>query len=167
MYCSPQANYPHDAWQPLVRSFIGAYKNGGSMAPPSGATAVGAMWYKTVLQSTTCSGAAQPEGWSTGTDSLSWAIVLPSGSSGMKVRATSNGAVISTVDVNPGLNFGSPTGVKAGAQMLELLNSAGTVVMTATGGLCISSGCPEGMYNMNYQVVGLNDGDGSASCSSS
>lgn len=137
------------------------------MAPPSGATAVGAMWYKTILQSSTCSGATQPDGWSTGTDSISWAIVLSSGSSGMKVRATSNGVVISTVDVNPGLNFGSPTGVKAGAQMLELLDSAGKVVMTSTGGQCVSSGCPEGMYNMNYQVVGLSDGGGSASCSSS
>ena len=83
----------------------------------------------------------------------------------MKIRATSNGAVISTVNVNAGLNFGSPTGVRAGAQMLELLNSAGTVVMTATSGSCVSSGCPDGMYNMNYQVVGLSDGGGSAVCS--
>ena len=137
------------------------------MAPPSGATAVGAMWYKTILQSATCSGATQPDGWSTGTDSLTWAIVLPSGSSGMTVRLTSNGAVISTVNVNPGLNFGSPTGVQAGAQMLELLNPAGSVVMTATGGLCVSSGCPDGMYNMNYQVIGLSKGGGNANCSNS
>lgn len=84
----------------------------------------------------------------------------------MKVRLTSNGNVISTVSVNPGLNFGSPTGVQAGAQMLELLNSVGSVVMTATNGQCVSSGCPSGMYNMNYQVVGLSNGGGSASCSS-
>ncbi len=137
------------------------------MAPPSGATAIGSMWYKTILQGATCSGATQPTGWSTGTDSLSWAVVLPSNSSKMKVRLTSNGKVISTVSVNPGLNFGSPTGVQAGAQMLQLLNAAGTVVMTATGGLCVSSGCPQGMYNMNYQVVGLSSGGGSASCTSS
>ena len=134
------------------------------MSPPSGATAIGAMWYKTILQSSTCSGATQPNGWSTGSDSLNWAIVLPSGSSGMKVRATSNGNVISTVNVNPGLNFGSPTAVQAGSQLLQLLNSAGTVVMSATGGECVSSGCPAGMYNMNYQVVGLNSGSSGASC---
>lgn len=134
------------------------------MAPPSGATAVGAMWYKTILQSSTCSGASQPDGWSTGTDSISWAIVLSSGSSGMQVRATSNGVVISTVKVNPGLNFGSPTGVQAGAQTLELLDSTGKVVMTANGGLCVSSGCPDGMYNMNYQVVGLGEDGGTTSC---
>ncbi|KAL9125883.1 MAG: hypothetical protein Q9175_008010, partial [Cornicularia normoerica] len=133
MYCSPQANYPHTAWQPLVTSFINAYKANNSMAPPSGATAIGSMWYKTILQGASCSGATQPNGWSTGTDSLSWAVVLPSGSSGMKVRLTSNGSVISTVSVNSGLNFGSPTGVQAGPQMLQLVNSAGTVVMTATG----------------------------------
>lgn len=135
------------------------------MYPPSGATAVGTLWYKTILQDASCSGATQPNGWSTGTDSLTWAVVLPSGSSGMKVRLTSNGAVISTVSVNAGLNYGSPTGVQAGAQMLQLLNSAGTVVMTATGGECVSSGCPAGMYNMNYQVLGLSSGSGSASCS--
>ena len=166
MYCSPQANYPHTAWQPLVTSFINAYKANNSMAPPSGATAIGSMWYKTILQGASCSGATQPNGWSTGTDSLSWAVVLPSGSSGMKVRLTSNGSVISTVSVNSGLNFGSPTGVQAGPQMLQLVNSAGTVVMTATGGECVSSGCPAGFYNMNYQVVGLSNGGGSASCSS-
>ena len=135
------------------------------MYPPSGATAIGTLWYKTILQDASCSGATQPNGWSTGTDSLTWAVVLPSGSSGMKVRLTSNGAVISTVSVNAGLNYGSPTGVQAGAQMLQLLNSAGTVVMTATGGECVSSGCPAGMYNMNYQVLGLSSGSGSASCS--
>lgn len=166
MYCSPQADFPHTAWQPLVESFIKAYKNGGSMAPPSGATAIGSMWYKTILQDADCSGATQPDGWSTGTDSLTWAIVLPSGSSGMTVRLTSNGNVISTVSVNPGLNYGSPTGVQAGAQMLELLNSGGSVVMTATNGQCVSSGCPAGIYNMNYQVVGLSNGGSSASCSS-
>lgn len=166
MYCSPQADFPHTDWQPLVTSFIEAYKSGSSMAPPSGATAVGAMWYKTVLQNASCSGATQPDGWSIGTDSISWAIVLPSTSSGMTVRATSNGDVISTVSVNPGLNFCSPTGVQAGAQMLELVNSAGTVVMTATNGQCVSSGCPAGMYNMNYQVAGLTEGGANASCSS-
>lgn len=166
MYSSPQAAFPHAAWQPLVTSFIEAYKAGGTMAPPSGATAVGSMWYKTILQDASCSGATPPSGWSTGTDSLTWAIVLPSGSSGMKACLTSNGSVISTVSVNPGLNFGSPTGVQAGAQMLQLLDSAGNVVMTATGGECISSSCPAGMYNMNYQVVGLSADGGSASCSS-
>ena len=164
-YCEPQGNFPHTAWQPLVKSFISAYKAGGSMAPPSGATAIGSMWYKTILQSASCSGATEPNGWSTGSDSLNWAVVLPSGSSGMKVRATSNGAVISTVNVNPGLNFGSPTGVQAGAQLVELLDSSGKVVMSATGGSCVSSGCPAGIYNMNYVVVGLGTGSSSATCS--
>ena len=137
------------------------------MAPPSGSTAVGSMWYKTVLQSASCSGATQPNGWSTGTDALNWAVVLASGSSGYQVRATSNGKVLSTVKVNPGLNFGSPTGVQAGSQLLELLDSSGKVVMSATAGECVSTGCPAGMYNMNYQVVGLNTGSSSASCTTS
>ena len=164
-YCAPQSSFPHTAWQPLVTSFINAYKSGGGMAPPNGATAVGSMWYKTILQSSSCSGATLPDGWSTGTDSLTWAVVLPSNAYGMKVRLTSNGHVISTVNVNPGLNFGSPAGVRAGTQLLQLLNAAGTVVMTATGGACVSAGCPLGLYNMNYQVVGLSNGAAGASCS--
>ncbi len=128
------------------------------MAPPSGTTAVGLMWYKTISQNETCS-STQPTGWDEGTDSLNWAIVLAAGSSGMQIKAISNGAVLETVGVNPGLNFGSPHGLQYGAQMLQLVDSGGNVVMSTGQGACVSSDCPDGIYNMNLQVVGLVEGN--------
>ena len=80
----------------------------------------------------------------------------------MQVRTISNGVVLQTANVYPGMNWGSPSGVQAGVQVLELVDSGGNVVMSATGGKCVSSGCPDGIYNMNYQVVGLENGSGSA-----
>ena len=124
------------------------------MKPPANAAAVGAMWYKTTLQGVTCP-ENQPTNYATATDALNWAVVLPAGSSGMQIRATSNGVVLATVAGKAGLNMGAPSGVKAGEQRLEVLNSAGTVVLRATNGRCVSSGCPDGIYDFNYQVVGL------------
>jgi len=164
-----QASWPHTGWQPLIASFIKAWKAGGtssSMVPPPNTQAVGAIWYKTILQTATCpNNAPQPQGWDTGSDSLNWAIVVGTGYSGMKVRAISNGVVLQTANVYPGMNWGSPSGVQAGVQRLELVDSTGKVVMSATGGKCVSSGCPDGIYNMNFQVVGLGNGNGfSGSC---
>ena len=134
------------------------------MTPPSGATAVGLMWYKTISQNETCP-STEPTGWDEGTDSLNWAIVLAAGSSGMEVRAISNGVVLQTVGVNPGLNMGSPHGLQYGAQMLQLLDSGGDVVMSTGQGACVSSDCPDGIYNMNLQVVGLVEGNqGNVGC---
>ena len=134
------------------------------MAPPSGATAVGLMWYKTISQNETCP-STEPTGWDEGTDSLNWAIVLAAGSSGMQIRAISNGVVLQTVGVNPGLNMGSPQGLQYGAQMLQLLNSGGDVIMSTGQGACVSSDCPNGIYNMNLQVIGLVEGNqGNVGC---
>ena len=43
--------------------------------------------------------------------------------------------------------------------MLQLLDSSGNVVMSTGKGACVSSDCPNGIYNMNLQVVGLVEGD--------
>lgn len=128
------------------------------MEPP-GSSPVGAMWYKTILQSASCpSNVAQPQGFDTGTDSLDWAVIIPAGSSGMQVRAISNGVTLQTANVFPGLNWGAPTGLQAGVQLLEVLDGSGNVVMSAAGGKCVSAGCPDGIYNMNVQVLGLTSG---------
>ena len=163
---SSQATFPHNAWQPLITSFIAAWKAGGSTASmsPPGNQAMGALWYKTILQDESCPG-AQPEAFSTGTDTLNWAIVLPAGSSGMQIRGTSNNNVLQTMNVYPGMSFGSFKDVQAGMQLLELLDSSGTVVMATGQGGCVATDCPDGIYNMNYQVLGLAQGaDGSSGC---
>lgn len=138
-----------------------AWKSDGtiySMSPPSNMPAVGAMWYKTILQNASCSNAAKPQGWGMGTDSLNWAVVIPAGSKGIQVRAISNNVVLQTAPLVAGLNFGSPIGVQPGVQMLQLLDGGGNIIMLSTSGKCVSSGCPDGIFNMNYQVLGLAQG---------
>ena len=125
---------------------------------------MGALWYKTILQNTHCLNDGQgthwekPEGFATGTDALNWAVVLPPGSIGMQIRAISDNAVLSTVDIDPGLNYGAPSGVLAGEQRLELLDPGGNVVISATGGRRVEASCPDGIYNMNYHIVGPDQG---------
>lgn len=97
----------------------------------------------------------QPQGFSTGSDSLNWAVVLASGASGYKIRTISNGAVLQTIGISAGLNYGASAGVQAGAQSLELVDGSGNVVLSAGGAMDVSSGCPENIYNMNYQVAAL------------
>ena len=76
----------------------------------------------------------------------------------MQVRAISNGVVVQNTTVYPGMNWGSPSGVQAGVQALELVDASGNVVMSGASGKCVEQGCPDGIYNMNYQVVGLDEG---------
>jgi len=160
------ANYKqwsHDGWRPLISSFITAFKNeqtAASMAPPTGIAAVGSLWYKTMLKSAVCpldpgnDRANKPDGWESGTDALNWAIVAPAGKS-YSVRLISNGQVVATIALKAGLNYGSQIGVRPGLQRMELIDASGKVLLAAAGGRCISSGCPDCIYNMNYQVVEL------------
>lgn len=101
----------------------------------------------------------KPEGFETGTDSLNWAVILPAGSSDLRIQAISGNVVLSTVEAGAGLKFGSPNGEQAGEQRLELLDAGGIIVMSTTGGRCVEADCPHGMYNMNYHVVGLTQGN--------
>ena len=147
----------HTAWQPLIRSFIRAFKAGysaSSMTTSTG-TVLGAIWYKDILQSSYCSGDTQPTGFSAGTDAINWAIVVAEAGLGYKIRLTSNGAVLDTADLHVGLNYGSTSTINAGSQLVQVLDSSGDVIRTAEGGPDVSGGCPDGIYNMNYQVVGL------------
>ena len=132
------------------------------MVPPANTQAVGALWYKTITDQTICpNNTPTPQGWDTATNTLNWAIVLASGSSGMKVRVLSNGVVLQTTGLFPGLNYGSPPGIQAGVQRLEVVDASNNVIMSATGGKCVSSDCPDGIYNMNFQVEALVSGSAS------
>lgn len=159
-----QAKFPHNAWQQVITPFIAAYKAGGntsSMSPASGVPAVGALWYKTILQNASCPNntaglyGEQPRDFNTGYDALNWAVTLPAGSKGMRISGISNNVTLNTTTLVPGFNFGAFDGVQAGVQTLNLINSAGAVVMSARNGTAVSTGCPDGIYNMNYQVIGL------------
>ena len=153
----------HAGWQPLIASFITAFKARGSassMTPPGSAPVVGAIWYKTILQTSTCpNNAPKPAGFEQGTDSINWALVLTSSSAaqGWSAVAYSDNTQIGQWNLKPGLNYAAATGLRAGIARLEVRDGSGNVVKVAAGGRCVSSGCPEGIYNMNPQVVGLSD----------
>ncbi|KAE9964512.1 hypothetical protein BLS_008270 [Venturia inaequalis] len=94
VYTPPGLAAPHTAWQPLITSFINAFKSNLSataMTPATG-DAVGALWYKPIMQNTKCANEslggfyAKPAGFNKTTDQLNWAIVLPPGAEGYTRR---------------------------------------------------------------------------------
>jgi glucan endo-1,3-alpha-glucosidase len=144
-------DWPHDAWQPLVISFINAYKAGvtaDKMEPASGSP-VGSIWYRGMLKSCTES---RPSNADAAIDSVNYAIVVPASSEGYTIRVSSGGEVLSTVEAKAGLNYAAVEGMQVGSQKVELLDSSGNVVMraTSTSDVTDSSKC-----NFNFNVVGL------------
>ncbi|KAI1138033.1 glycoside hydrolase family 71 protein [Hypoxylon sp. FL0543] len=146
---------PHDGWQPLISSFIDAFKAGatdvGSMKPRTGDFA-GTMWYRGVL--TSCSG-DKPRGSGAAVDAVNYAVVLPPGSSGYSIRVTSGDTVLVTQPVGAGLSYNSVPGLKTGAQRLALLDGTGQVVASANSKVDVSDQPTDGFCNYNYYVAGL------------
>ncbi|KAJ8118671.1 hypothetical protein ONZ43_g3948 [Nemania bipapillata] len=130
---------PHTGWQPLISSFINAFKSGASdtsaMVPTNGASFAGAM----------CGGAR---------DTVVYAVVLPAGTQGFQVRVSSGGQVIATQSVAAGLSYNSIDGLKTGAQLLELLDSNGNVIAEASSKVDVSDQPTNGFCNFNYYVEG-------------
>jgi hypothetical protein len=129
------------------------------MRPLSG-DIVGAMWYKTVLQDSADCGVtdeytAKPSGYDTGTDAIHWAVVVSPNYAGYTLATLSGEVQLSSTTLKAGLNFGSGSSVSAGIQRIDVIDTGGSVVQSATGYLCVSEGCPEYIFNMNYQVVPL------------
>lgn len=77
----------------------------------------------------------------------------------MKIRVISNHIVWRIISVGPGLDSSSPGGMQADEQHLELLDAGGNVVVSTTSGRCVEGDCPDGIYNMNYHVLGLAHGN--------
>ncbi|KAL2796667.1 glycoside hydrolase [Aspergillus keveii] len=146
------ADWPHDAWQPLITSFLTAYKDGKTadqMEPPGSASdPIGAMWYRGLLKS--CSENI-PANVDSAVDTVNYAIVVPAGSTDLRIRVSSGGNVLSTVDARPGLNYAALPGMAVGAQKVEVLSGDETVLSaTSTSGVTDASRC-----NFNFNVVGL------------
>jgi len=80
------------------------------MSPPSNKIAVGALWYKTMLQDSICPEtnknpltmkySQKTDGWETGSDSLNWAVVLPESGAGRKMGSYRILLLISFRNVN-------------------------------------------------------------------
>ncbi|KAI0151596.1 glycoside hydrolase family 71 protein [Xylariaceae sp. FL1272] len=150
---------PHDGWQPLISSFIAAFKAGASdtsaMVPPSGSPFVGAMWYRSILKSCANNGGSAPPGAGAAIDAVDYAVVLPEGSEGYQIRVTSGGQVLRTDDVSAGLSYNSIAGMVVGSQLLELLDGSGNVVASATSKKEVTDQPTNGFCNFNYYVDSL------------
>lgn len=154
-YYASASQWDHTAWQPLVTSFIRAYKVGAksaaAMKPATPGVPTGSMWYRTVLSTASCQ---KPKDGETEIDSVNFAVVLPVGAEGYTTRIRSGGKVIDSRPAKPGLNYASVRGIRSGKQVLELVDSDGKACMIADGGLEVS-GEAEGRCNYNFQVAGL------------
>ncbi|KAG9229042.1 putative glucan endo-1,3-alpha-glucosidase agn1 [Amylocarpus encephaloides] len=155
---------PHTSWLPLISSFITAYKTSSPMYPPSSTPAVGAMWHSTILSTADCPSDTKPSGFSLAKDQINWSIVLPSTASGYTVSLVSGCEELGSVKLMPGLNYGATSTIKPGRQRMVVTDEEGKVVLAASNRRDVSAGCPDGIYNMNPQVVGLGDDASADEC---
>ncbi|KAK2755570.1 hypothetical protein FQN54_006510 [Arachnomyces sp. PD_36] len=143
--------WPHDGWQPLISSFITAFKAGkgaDEMEPP-GDEPIGAMWYRGMLK--TCS-ENPPGNVESAIDSVNYAIVLPPASEGMSIRVSSGGNTLGETPAQPGLNYAAVAGMTTGEQKVELLDSSGSATLSATSGKDVTN---DDHCNFNFNVVRL------------
>ncbi|KAJ7598954.1 glycoside hydrolase [Mycena floridula] len=157
-YVTSDPKFSHKAWLPLIRSFADAYRNGGNaqtMAVADGSAALGVMWYKSILQSSVCPNGDHPSSWELGKDQLNWALVIQPGTNTANyvLRIFSGSASFQRTGLTAGLNSNFET-LSAGDQRMELW-AGSTLIYRAQGGRTVSSGCPDGIFNMNPTVVGL------------
>ncbi|KAJ5232975.1 hypothetical protein N7468_005931 [Penicillium chermesinum] len=146
------SSFPHNAWQPLITSFINAFKAGSSaseMAPP-GSDPIGAFWYHPVLKN--CDGIDSIDNIGSAQSTVNYAVVLPADSQGVSIKITSGGNQIAETQLSPGLNFAAVTGQSSGAQKVELVSN-GQTFMCADSPSNVPAN-PE-MCNFNFVVVGL------------
>ncbi|VUC37092.1 unnamed protein product [Clonostachys rosea] len=158
-----QEEHPHQGWQPLVASFITAFKNGADasgMRPPAGSNVVGSMWHhEFLLASESCAGDSlgTPRGYGAAKDRVNWAVVVGEGVSGYSVQVWSGGKLIAKDALNAGLNYKSVPGVNVGEQVVQVVDASGNVIIEggkSTKG--VSQGLPSsGICNLNFQVAQL------------
>ncbi|KAF4459386.1 glucan endo- -alpha-glucosidase agn1 [Fusarium albosuccineum] len=145
-------HWPHFGWQPLIASFIAAYKDGkdaASMAPPNGVQAVGALWYRPIFKTASCQ---KPGNWQSAIDAVNYAIVIGSDASDLQIRVTSGGQVIGESPAHAGLNYASVPGIRAGPQKVEVVRGS-SVVMTAASVVDVAETNADCFFN--FHVVGL------------
>lgn len=178
-------DWDHTGWQDLLASFIVAFKSSSTtMKPVAGSQVTGAIWYKTILQSSICTpdladvpaettpiycnnitGSppnpgqyfVQPNGFDEGEDKVNWSIVVADGAKNYTMEIYSNNIKLSTTKLNVGLNFGSQGTIREGEQYMVVKNSNGAIIARADGKKDVSSVCTNNIYNMNYQIAGLKD----------
>lgn len=120
------------------------------MTPLNGAEATGSMWYRPILKTASCQ---KPDNWQSAVDAVNYAVVVSAeAASGLTIRVTSGGEVIGEQAAQAGLNYGSVTGIKTGAQRVELVRD-GNAVLTAASVVDVTETNEDCFFN--FHVVGL------------
>ncbi|TFB02978.1 Glucan endo-1,3-alpha-glucosidase agn1 [Trichoderma ghanense] len=148
--------FDHTGWQQLVTPFIKAYKSGtatsDSQILPPGSAPVGSLWYRTLMKSASCSSSIQ--NYQQGQDTVNYAVILPS--DGYTIKVYSNNKLIGSFAGSTGLHYGAVPGLSVGGgQYIQVVNSAGSVVASATGTKQVAEQSSNATCNWNYEVVGL------------
>jgi glucan endo-1,3-alpha-glucosidase len=152
-----QEEHPHEGWQPLVASFITAFKTGADasgMRPINNQPAIGAMWHHEFLTTADCFGdeLGKPAGHGAALDAVNWAVVIGEDLKDHFVQVWSGGEMIAHDPIVAGLNYKSVPNARVGEQVVQIVDAAGTVLAEAgrsTKG--ISQNAP-GLCNLNFQV---------------
>lgn len=152
--------FDHSGWQKVIKPFIAAYKNGATdvssiTTSESGGNPEGAIWYRTLLTSASCSSTIT--NYEQGQDAINFAVILPSSSSPYTIEVYSNNQLIGTFSGVQGLNYESVPGLQAGGgQYIRVLDSTGNIVASANGTKdVLGESSNASVCNWNYEVVGL------------
>ncbi|KAI1157890.1 glycoside hydrolase family 71 protein [Nemania serpens] len=149
------ATFPHAAWQPLITSFIAAFKarvSSAQMKPPA-AKPIGAMWYRPNLKSCANVGGGPPANAASALDAVNYAVVMPQGTTGATIVVTSGSQTFGAVPLVAGLNYGSVIGMLTGAQSARVVVNGQTSVQARS---LVDVQANPATCNFNYFVVGFN-----------
>ncbi|GAM35240.1 glucan endo-1,3-alpha-glucosidase [Talaromyces pinophilus] len=147
--------FDHKGWLQVITPFIQAYKAGATdisqITPPAGAP-VGALWYRTLLTTASCSSTIS--NYQSALDAVNFAVILPS--AGYTINVYSSSQLIGSFPGVAGLNYNSVPGLQAGSgQYIQVVDSGNNVVATATGTKSVAAESTSSVCNWNYEVVGL------------
>lgn len=146
--------YDHKGWQQVIKPFITAFKNNAtkiSQIKPGRSKPVGALWYRPLLTSASCSSSIT--NYQQGQDAVNFAVILPS--DGYTIEVYSNSKLIGSFSGVAGLNYNSVPGLQAGGgQSISVLQGS-SVVASANGTKDVLTQSNNATCNWNYEVVGL------------
>lgn len=157
--------FNHGAWQRFLPQVIKAMKAGvtdpSKIYPASGTPLIGAMWYRSILTTASCSNSNQgkkPDGAAKAKDAINYAFLLPEGSAGLKVHVFSGGQEVagSPFPAQAGLNHMSVPGLREGTVRVEVYDYTNTKIGSSNETESMSVSSNGGAYcNYNYFVQAL------------
>lgn len=152
--------FDHKGWLQVISPFIAAYKAGATDVSKisAGSAISGAIWYRTLLTSASCSSGIQ--NYQEAQDAINFAVIFPrENAAAYTITVHSNGQQIGSFAGKPGLNWQTVLGLQAGSansQVVQVVDGSGNIVASAAGTKdVLSQSSDSSLCNWNYEVVGL------------